>query len=103
MNRHAVRIRQGRLLIKIASEIECDIVLNALVGMSGLEPTYNALLQKKTVALANKETLVAGGDSIMDTASRSREDSPFFRWTVNTAQSFSVWKDLNGVGWRESF
>ena len=61
--------REG--LIKIASEIECDIVLNALVGMSGLEPTYNALLQKKTVALANKETLVAGGQLIMDTASRT--------------------------------
>ncbi len=61
--------REG--LVKIASEIESDIVLNALVGMSGLEPTYNALLRKKTVALANKETLVAGGRLIMETAART--------------------------------
>lgn len=51
-----------------ASEIESDIVLNALVGMAGLEPTYHAVLKAKTVALANKETLVAGGALIMETA-----------------------------------
>ncbi len=58
-------------LVKIASDIECDIVLNALVGMSGLEPTYNAVLQGRTVALANKETLVAGGALIMETAEKT--------------------------------
>ena len=58
-------------LVKIASDIDCDIVLNALVGMSGLEPTYNAVLQKKTVALANKETLVAGGALVMETAEKT--------------------------------
>ena len=58
-------------LVEIASQTECDILLNALVGMSGLEPTYNAVLQGKTVALANKETLVAGGALIEKAADRT--------------------------------
>ncbi len=58
-------------LIYVASQTDCDIVLNALVGMSGLEPTYNAVLRGKTVALANKETLVAGGSLIMRTAAET--------------------------------
>ena len=41
-----------------------DMVLTALVGFSGLEPTIAALKAGKTVALANKETLVAGGSLI---------------------------------------
>ena len=58
-------------LVTIASAVDCDVVLNALVGMSGLKPTYNAVLRKKNVALANKETLVAGGELIMKTAART--------------------------------
>ncbi len=66
------RILWGREGLKAAaSEIESDIVLNALVGMAGLEPTYYAVLNGKTVALANKETLVAGGSLIMETAKRT--------------------------------
>jgi len=41
-----------------------DIVLNALVGISGFLPTINAVKSGKTVALANKESLVVGGDLI---------------------------------------
>ena len=58
-------------LVTIASAVDCDVVLNALVGMSGLKPTYNAVLRKKNLALANKETLVAGGELIMKTAART--------------------------------
>jgi 1-deoxy-D-xylulose-5-phosphate reductoisomerase len=43
-------------------------VVNALVGMAGLEPTYYAIQAGRTIALANKETLVAGGSVIMDAA-----------------------------------
>src|SRR5215210_2678863 len=51
---------------QIASDTEADIVLNALVGSSGLGPTLAALQNGKTVALANKESLVVGGELVMD-------------------------------------
>jgi len=41
-----------------------DVVLTALVGYSGLKPTIRAINAKKTIALANKETLVVAGDLI---------------------------------------
>lgn len=50
---------------------DSDMVLNALVGISGLIPTYSALLSGKNVALANKETLVTGGEIIMKTAAEN--------------------------------
>lgn len=43
----------------------CDTVVGAIVGFAGLEPVYHAILSGKDIALANKETLVAGGDVIM--------------------------------------
>ena len=48
-------------LIECATYDGADTVLNSVVGMVGLEPTLAAIKAKKTVALANKETLVAGG------------------------------------------
>lgn len=47
-----------------AAEAEGDTVLNAVVGMAGLKPTLDAIKAKKTIALANKETLVAGGELV---------------------------------------
>ncbi len=47
-------------LVEIA-EMDCDIVLNSLMGISGLAPTYTAISCGRDIALANKETLVAGG------------------------------------------
>ena len=44
-----------------AAAQEADLVLNSVVGMVGLRPTLAAIDAKKDVALANKETLVAGG------------------------------------------
>ena len=44
--------------------IEVDIVLTAMVGYAGLEPTLAAIYAKKTIALANKETLVVAGELI---------------------------------------
>ncbi len=55
-------------LWEIASLPGADWVINALVGFDGLKPTVAALRQGKNVALANKETLVAGGKLIMDLA-----------------------------------
>ena len=48
-------------LCSLASLPEADMILNAVVGMVGLQPTMAALEARKDVALANKETLVAGG------------------------------------------
>lgn len=48
---------------------DCDMVLNALMGMRGLEPTYYAIQAGKDIALANKETLVAGGSLVMEAVS----------------------------------
>jgi 1-deoxy-D-xylulose-5-phosphate reductoisomerase len=50
----------------LVSETDFDVLLNALVGAVGLRPTVAALKRKKRVALANKESLVIGGDYITD-------------------------------------
>ena len=51
--------------ITAATIPEADTVVGAMVGIAGLEPTYNAILKGKDIALANKETLVTGGEVIM--------------------------------------
>lgn len=53
-------------LCTLAALPEADMVLNAVVGMVGLRPTLAAIGAGKDVALANKETLVAGGAFVMD-------------------------------------
>jgi 1-deoxy-D-xylulose-5-phosphate reductoisomerase len=56
------RIAQGAdAILEIAAHPGVDIVVNALVGAAGLEPTLVALEAAKRVALANKESLVVGG------------------------------------------
>ncbi|MBR6983579.1 MAG: 1-deoxy-D-xylulose-5-phosphate reductoisomerase [Ruminococcus sp.] len=55
-------------LCKIAALEDNDIVLNSVVGMVGLLPTLTAIKAGKDVALANKETLVAGGSLVMSLA-----------------------------------
>lgn len=54
-------------LIAVAS-CDCDMVLNSLLGISGLVPTYYAIKAGRDIALANKETLVTGGQLIMSMA-----------------------------------
>ncbi|TDP59666.1 1-deoxy-D-xylulose-5-phosphate reductoisomerase [Aminicella lysinilytica] len=49
-----------------AAESDCDILLNSLMGMRGLVPTYHGIMAGHDIALANKETLVAGGSVIME-------------------------------------
>lgn len=56
-------------IISAASETKAEMVLNSLMGMMGLVPTYRAIRAGKEIALANKETLVAGGEIIMKAAS----------------------------------
>lgn len=57
-------------LVELAGCSDADVVINALVGVSGLEPTLAALRAGKRLALANKESLVAGG-ALVDRTARS--------------------------------
>ncbi len=54
-----------------AAVSDADILLNSLVGVRGLLPTYHAAKAGKTIAFANKETLVVGGELIMKTAAEN--------------------------------
>ena len=53
---------------ELVKKPEVDVVVAAMVGFSGLKPTLAALEAGKTVALANKETLVAAGSIVMESA-----------------------------------
>jgi 1-deoxy-D-xylulose-5-phosphate reductoisomerase len=59
-------------LVEAASCAGADIVLNAVVGAAGLDATLAALERGKRVALANKESLVMGGDLVRAAAQRGR-------------------------------
>ncbi len=81
-------------LCELAALPEADIVLNSVVGMVGLLPTLAALRAGHDVALANKETLVAGGELVMQTAREhgakllpvDSEHSAIFQCLQGTAQ-----------------
>ena len=51
-----------------AGVVQADTVINGIVGMAGLRPTLTAIECRKKIALANKETLVAGGQIVMNKA-----------------------------------
>lgn len=53
---------------QIAGSVECDIVFNSVSGKNGLLPTVSALKSGRTVALANKESMVCAGDIVNDIA-----------------------------------
>jgi 1-deoxy-D-xylulose-5-phosphate reductoisomerase len=60
-----LEILSGRnALIELASRDDYNFLINALVGISGLEPTIEAIKTGKDIALANKETLVAAGEYV---------------------------------------
>jgi 1-deoxy-D-xylulose-5-phosphate reductoisomerase len=54
-----------RARVHAAIALEAGFVMSAIVGVDGLEATYEAVLRKKRVGLANKEVLVAGGELVM--------------------------------------
>ena len=57
-------------LIRIATLSEVDTLVTSLVGMVGLKPTVAAIKEGKNIALANKETLVAAGEIVMQLAKK---------------------------------
>ena len=58
-------------LLATVTDVACDIVVSAAVGVVGLPATYEAIRRGKRVALANKEVLVAAGDLVMAAARES--------------------------------
>lgn len=63
-----ITVLGGEHAVLEAAAAECDIVLNAVTGIAGLRPTIAAVEAGNDIALANKETLVAGGRRVMDYA-----------------------------------
>ena len=59
-------------LCEISSEPQSEILVTAISGMIGLEPTIAGIKSKKDIALANKETLVSGGDLIINLAGKNK-------------------------------
>ena len=79
-------------LLEAASVPGADVVVNALVGSRGLSPTLAALDAGKTVALANKESLVAGGDLVMSRV----VDAPERLMPVDSEHS-ALWQCVAGA------
>ena len=69
--------------------LEPDIVLNAIVGSAGLGPTIATLSEGIELALANKESLVVGGELVMRWPRRRRADHPGGLRALGAASSWS--------------
>jgi 1-deoxy-D-xylulose-5-phosphate reductoisomerase len=62
-----IKVRFGdEAILECCRSDESDLVVNSLVGFSGFRPTYESLKSGKRVALANKESLVVGGEILRD-------------------------------------
>ena len=73
LNSYSIKVFAGVDAINQVVEMDgFDMVLNALVGYSGMIPTFRAISSGKQVALANKESLVIAGDLIMEQARKNR-------------------------------
>jgi 1-deoxy-D-xylulose-5-phosphate reductoisomerase len=84
-----VQIIDGPNASTEVAALKCDVVLNAITGSIGLAPTLAALDAGNRVALANKESLVAGGDLVI---SRAKEDQLL---PVDSEHS-AIWQALIG-------
>ncbi|HRX95079.1 MAG TPA: 1-deoxy-D-xylulose-5-phosphate reductoisomerase, partial [Chitinophagaceae bacterium] len=64
-----IKVFAGDKALEEVAAMDCyDLMLAAIVGYAGLRPTLQAITNGKTVALANKETMVVAGDIIMEKA-----------------------------------
>lgn len=59
----------GADAVRLVEDVECDVVVNGITGSAGLAPTLAALAAGRTLALANKESLVVGGELVAAAAS----------------------------------
>lgn len=68
---HDIKCYTGEdALCQVVEQVDIDIVLTAMVGYSGLRPTLAAIDAGKSIALANKETLVVAGELVTERASK---------------------------------
>ncbi|MDP6685211.1 MAG: 1-deoxy-D-xylulose-5-phosphate reductoisomerase [Candidatus Marinimicrobia bacterium] len=81
--------REG--LLECAADPDVDILLNGLVGSSGMEPTFQAVKSGVDVALSNKESLVMAGDLI----NREKESTGATIFPVDSEHS-AIWQCLSG-------
>lgn len=73
LSKTQVKVFCGEDALIEAAALDCyDVMVAAIVGFGGLKPTLSALENGKTVALANKETLVVAGDIVMRTAAANK-------------------------------
>ena len=64
-----IKVMAGEAALEEAASMDCyDLMMAAIVGFAGLKPTLSAIEAGKTIALANKETLVVAGDVVMKRA-----------------------------------
>ena len=66
----SVKVYGGESGVLAAAKTGSEIVLNSIVGIAGLKPSLTAINSGSTLALANKETMVAGGNLVTDAAKR---------------------------------
>jgi 1-deoxy-D-xylulose-5-phosphate reductoisomerase len=72
---HAIEVTQGSPgAVRVATHPDADFVVSAIVGVAGLEATYEAVKAGKSIGLANKECMVAAGDLI--TAEARKQGKP---------------------------
>ncbi len=64
----------GEGMLAVGTHPKADMVISAAVGVVGLEATYEAVKQGKTVALSNKEVLVAAGELVMAAANKAGQE-----------------------------
>jgi len=68
-----IKVFAGEKSLEEVAAMDCyDLMLAGIVGYAGLRPTLKAICQGKTIALANKETLVAAGDIVIQKAVENR-------------------------------
>lgn len=91
-------------ILELASEGDEDVLVNAVLGMTGLRPTVAAAEKGKKIAFANKETLVAGGTLVTDAVRRGNaallpvdsEHSAIFQCIQGKNKIKKIW--LTGSG-----
>ena len=87
-----IKVFTGReKLLEVASDKNIDLVLNSLVGASGMEPTLNAIENGVDVALSNKESLVVAGDLIYS----AMQNSGANLFPVDSEHS-AIWQCVHG-------
>ena len=101
---HIKFVEGDKGLVEVATS-GCDLVVNALVGFVGLIPTIQAILNHKEIALANKETLVAGGEVVMRLAKENQviltaSGGPFYQKSLEEVENASIHQALNHPNWK---